>query len=94
MHQPGNKSNEYVHCIESGRILSIVHPLQPQDFPRTSDFPWAWTSLVINPSLGMYQEIHTYRPICIVDSVKINISMVLLRECFPRWFVGRCPLIL
>ena len=37
-------------------------------------------SLVINPSLGMYQEIHPYRAMSIV-SVKINTSLVMMREC-------------
>ena len=36
-------------------------------------------SLLINPSLGMYQEIHPSRPISI-DIVKINPALVMLRE--------------
>ena len=37
-------------------------------------------SLLIISSLGMYHEIHTPKPISI-DSVKINPSKVIVREC-------------
>ena len=36
-------------------------------------------SLIINPSLGMYQEIHPCRASSI-DSVKINTSLPMMRE--------------
>ena len=37
-------------------------------------------SLIINPSLGMYQEIHSTRAFSI-GSVKINTSLLMMREC-------------
>ena len=36
-------------------------------------------SLITNPSLGMYQEIHPWRAMSI-DSVKINTSLIMMRE--------------
>ena len=43
-------------------------------------------SLIINPSLGMYQEIHPCRASS-TYSVEINTSLPMIREC-----VVRCPL--
>ena len=39
-------------------------------------------SLIINPSLEMYQKIHPYRAMSI-DSVRINTSLLMKRE----WFI-------
>ena len=41
-------------------------------------------SLIINPSPGMYKKIHPYSAIRI-DSVPINTSLVMLRECILLW---------
>ena len=49
--------------------------------PNTSRFEAVYGhSLIINPSLGMYQEIHPCRASSI-DSVKINTSLPMMREC-------------
>ena len=52
-------------------------------------------SLIINTSLGMYQEIHPYRASSI-DSVKINTSLPMMRECqiHPSSWHGRYSIIL
>ena len=48
--------------------------------PNTSRFEAVYGhSLIINPSLGMYQEIHPCRASSI-DSVKINTSLPMMRE--------------
>ena len=50
--------------------------------PNTSRFEAVYGhSLIINSSLGMYQEIHPCRASSI-DSVKINTSLQMMRECF------------
>ena len=40
-------------------------------------------SLIINPSQGIYQEIHPCR-VSSIDSVKINTSLPMMRECNVR----------
>ena len=40
-------------------------------------------SFIIDPTLGIYQEIHHYRTIDI-GSVKINILLLMVRKCIPR----------
>ena len=48
--------------------------------PNSSRFEAVYShSLIINPSLGMYQEIHPFRASSI-DSVKINTSLPMMRE--------------
>ena len=54
-------------------------------------------SLIINPYLGMYQEIHPCRAVSI-GSVKINTSLLMMREWVahplrPQYFPwpSRCP---
>ena len=73
----------------------VVQPRQPRDFPRpegnlevggdvqpnSSRFGAVYGhSLIINPFLGMYHEIHPLRASSI-DSVKINTSLPMMREC-------------
>ena len=49
--------------------------------PNSSQFEAVYGhSLIINPSLGMYQEIHPCR-VSSIDSVKINTSLPMMREC-------------
>ena len=49
--------------------------------PNTSRFEAVYGhSLIINPSLGMYQEIHPCRASS-TYSVKINTSLPMMREC-------------
>ena len=49
--------------------------------PNSSQFEAVYGhSLIINPSLGMYQEIHPCR-VSSIDSVKINISLPMMNEC-------------
>ena len=38
-------------------------------------------SFIINPSLGMYQEIHPCK-VSSIGSIKINTSLPMTRECF------------
>ena len=50
--------------------------------PNSSRFEAVYGhSLIINPSLGMYQEIHPCKAMSI-GSVKINTSLLMMRECF------------
>ena len=73
----------------------VVHPRRPRDFPRaegnlevggdvqpnSSRFEAVYGhSLIIKPSLGMYQEIHPCR-VSSIDSVKINTSLPKSRSC-------------
>ena len=49
--------------------------------PNSSRFEAVYGhSLIINPSLGMYQEIHPSKASSI-DNVKINTSLPMMREC-------------
>ena len=49
--------------------------------PNTSRFEAVYGhSLIINPSQGMYQEIHPCR-VSSIDSVKINTFLSMMREC-------------
>ena len=49
--------------------------------PNSSRFEAVYGhSLIINPSLGMYQEIHPCNASSI-DSIKINTSLVMMKEC-------------
>ena len=49
--------------------------------PKTSQLEAVYShSLIINPFLRMYQEMHPYRAMS-SDSVKINTSLVMRREC-------------
>ena len=67
--------------------------------PNSSRFKAVYGhSLIINPSLGMYQEIHPCRTSSI-DSVKINTSLPMMWEwvVHPLWPLdfprpSRCPL--
>ena len=83
-----------IRTLPRGEMYWVVHPRRPRDFrraegnlevggdvqPNTSRFEaWYGHSLIINPSLGMYQEIHPYRAMNI-DSVKINTSLLMRRE--------------
>ena len=90
MHQ-----NYCIRTLPRGGMYCVVHPQRPRDFPRAEGNlevggdvqPNASRikavyghSLIINPSLWMYQEIHTCRARSI-DSVKINTFLIMMREC-------------
>ena len=54
--------------------------------PNTSRFEAVYShSLIINPSLGMYQEVHPCRANS-TYSVKINTSLPMMRECVVHSF--------
>ena len=54
--------------------------------PNSSRFEAVYGhSLIINPSLGMYQEIHPCRASS-TYSVKINTSLPMMRECIVRYY--------
>ena len=80
-----------MYCISTllqGGMYWVVHSRRPRDFPRPERCPEgkaSWFeavyshSLIIDPSLGMYQEIHPWRASS-TYSVKINISLLMMRE--------------
>ena len=56
--------------------LEVIGDVKPNTFQLDAVYNH---SLIINPSLGMYQEIHPYRAISI-GSIKINTSLRMRRE--------------
>ena len=62
--------------LRAGGNLEVGGDVQP----NSSRFEGVYGhSLIINPSLGMYQEIHSCRASSI-NSVKINTSLPMMRE--------------
>ena len=69
-------------CSPSVNLLGLAGVRD--GFPNTSlVFVEHGHSLLINPSLWMYQEIPPSLPISI-DSVRINLSLVMVRECIAQ----------
>ena len=88
------KSLYCIHTLPRGGMYWVVHSRRPRDFsraegnlevggdvqPNTSRFEAVYGhSLIINPSLGMYQEIHPCR-VSSTYSVKINTSLPMMIE--------------
>ena len=76
-----------VFALGSVRRNTVPRDVFPCTLPRTQEV--YWISSNINPVASEYQEIYSYSAL-IIDSVKINTSLVMMRECDVRAVSHSC----